>query len=58
MADVVLIHSAAGCRPAVHRAAERLRAAGHTVLIPDFYEGAIFTDLDEGVAHMRSLGWP
>ncbi len=57
MADVVLIHSAAGCRPAVHRAADRLRAGGHTVHVPDLYEGAVFDDLDEGVAHMKAIGW-
>lgn len=58
MADVVLFHSAAGLRPAVLRAADGLRAQGHTVTTPDLYDGATFTDLDEGVAHMQSIGWP
>ncbi len=57
MADVVLFHSAAGLRPAVLRAAEGLRALGHIVSTPDLYDGQTFTDLDAGVAHMRSIGW-
>ncbi|MBB5933498.1 dienelactone hydrolase [Streptomyces zagrosensis] len=36
---IVLFHSAYGLRPAVHTAAERLRAAGHEVHLPDLYEG-------------------
>ena len=58
MAEVVLFHSAAGLRPAVLRAADGLRALGHGVTTPDLYDGRTFTDLDEGVAHMRSIGWP
>ncbi len=58
MADVVLLHSAAGLRPAVRRAADRLRAAGHTVTLPDLYAGEVFTDLEQGVALMNAIGWP
>jgi len=36
-------------------AADRLRAAGHTVHTPDFYDGEVFDDLDEG---MRKEGAP
>jgi dienelactone hydrolase len=58
VADVVLFHSAVGLRPAVERAAEGLRAHGHTVTTPDLYDGETFTDVDEGVAHMQSISWP
>ncbi|WP_438696096.1 dienelactone hydrolase family protein [Streptomyces alkaliphilus] len=37
MADVILFHSALGPRPAVFALADRLRAAGHTVHVPDLY---------------------
>ncbi|GAB3113881.1 dienelactone hydrolase family protein [Streptomyces calidiresistens] len=37
MADVILFHSAMGPRPAVFALADRLRAAGHTVHVPDLY---------------------
>lgn len=58
MADVVLLHSAVGLRPAVTRAADGLRAQGHAVTTPDLYDGRTFADVDEGVAHMQSIGWP
>jgi dienelactone hydrolase len=42
MAHVALIHSVLGIRPGVTDAAERLRAAGHEVLVPDLFEGRVF----------------
>lgn len=58
MAEIVLFHSALGLRPGTLRDAERLRAAGHVVHTPDLYEGRLFTDADEGVAHSGVIGWP
>ena len=55
--DVVLLHSALGLRPAVRRTAERLTAAGHRMHVPDLYDGRVFDDVDEGVAHLQRLGW-
>ncbi|GAA2225555.1 dienelactone hydrolase family protein [Kitasatospora cystarginea] len=51
MAQIVLLHSAYGLRPAVSAAAERLRAAGHAVHTPDLYEGQVFDDIEAGMAH-------
>ncbi|WP_367125751.1 dienelactone hydrolase family protein [Streptomyces phytohabitans] len=48
MATVVLFHSVHGLRPAVHTAAERLRAAGHTVHVPDLYEGRTAETVEQG----------
>ncbi|AXK32660.1 dienelactone hydrolase [Streptomyces armeniacus] len=48
MATVVLFHSVYGLRPAVHSAAERLRAAGHTVHVPDLYEGRSAETVEQG----------
>lgn len=48
MADIVLVHSALGLRPAVTEAAERLRAAGHRVEVPDLFEGRISQTVEEG----------
>ncbi|MFJ1752594.1 dienelactone hydrolase family protein [Kitasatospora sp. NPDC088134] len=56
MAEIVLFHSAYGLRPAVHEAADRLRAAGHTVHTPDLYEGRTFDDLEEGMAYRDEVG--
>lgn len=39
-------------------AADRLRAAGHQVTIPDLYAGEVATTLDEGYALNERIGWP
>lgn len=56
MAEVVLFHSALGLRPGVKDAADRLRAAGHTVHVPDYYDGEVFDDLDDGLRKRDELG--
>jgi dienelactone hydrolase len=57
VAEVVLFHSALGLRPGVTVAADRLRAAGHTVHAPDYYDGEVFDDLDEGLRKRDALGY-
>lgn len=57
MADILLFHHAQGLTPGVHAFADDLRAAGHTVHVPDFYDGRTFATVDEGVDHARSLGF-
>jgi dienelactone hydrolase len=49
MAVVVMFHSVLGLRPGVLGAADRLRAAGHTVHTPDLFDGEVFDDIDEGM---------
>ncbi|MFF2950822.1 dienelactone hydrolase family protein [Kitasatospora sp. NPDC057965] len=56
MAQILLLHSAYGLRPAVHAAADRLRDAGHTVHTPDLYDGRTFDDIEEGMAYKEELG--
>jgi dienelactone hydrolase len=56
MAEVVLFHSALGLRPGVMGAADRMRAAGHTVHTPDYYDGEVFDGLDEGLRKRDDLG--
>jgi dienelactone hydrolase len=56
MAEIVLFHHAQGLTSGVLAFADELRSAGHTVHVPDLYEGKTFDDLDEGVAHARELG--
>jgi dienelactone hydrolase len=58
MAEIVLFHTALGPHPGTVRDADRVRAAGHVVHLPDLYEGRVFTDADEGVAHSDVIGWP
>ncbi|MFB7646691.1 dienelactone hydrolase family protein [Streptomyces sp. NPDC056084] len=46
--NIMLFHSVYGLRPAVQEAAERLRAAGHQVHVPDLYEGRTAETVEEG----------
>lgn len=57
MATVLLFHHAQGQTPGFLAFADELREAGHTVHAPDLYEGRTFDDIDEGVAHARSVGF-
>ncbi|MBA2715392.1 MAG: dienelactone hydrolase family protein [Rubrobacteraceae bacterium] len=57
MAELVLFHAVLGLRPGVIAAADRLRAAGHTVHTPDLYDGEIFDDLDDGLRKEEALGY-
>ena len=57
MAAVALFHSVYGLRPAVRQAAERLRAAGHQVVVPDLYGVPAVDTLDEGFALADAVGW-
>ena len=56
VANVVLFHSIYGRRPSVIAAAERFRAAGHTVTTPDLYDGTVFGDLAEAREFRDRLG--
>ncbi|MET7766503.1 dienelactone hydrolase family protein [Streptomyces sp. NPDC005336] len=53
---ILLFHSAYGLRPAVHAAADRLRAAGHEVIVPDLYEGRTAGTVEEGMAIRERIG--
>lgn len=57
MAELVLFHHAQGLTPGVAAFAARLRAAGHTVHVPDLYDGRTFDAIEEGVAHAREVGF-
>ncbi|WP_185921616.1 dienelactone hydrolase family protein [Streptomyces sp. WAC06614] len=54
--DIMLFHSTYGLRPAVQDAAGRLRAAGHTVVVPDLFEGRTFDTVEEGMAFRDGTG--
>lgn len=56
LATVVLFHSVLGLRPAVHKAADRLRAAGHEVHTPDLFEGRTAADIEEGMKLKDEIG--
>lgn len=57
MAEVVLYHHAQGLTDGVEAFAAELRQAGHTVHVPDLYDGHAFGTLEEGLAYARRTGF-
>ncbi|GGP99922.1 dienelactone hydrolase [Streptosporangium pseudovulgare] len=57
MAEVLLFHHVHGLTAGVLEFAEELRRAGHTVHVPDLYEGKVFDDFEESVAYARKVGF-
>ncbi|MEU1627200.1 dienelactone hydrolase family protein [Streptomyces sp. NPDC020096] len=53
---VILFHSMYGLRPAVHAAADRLRAAGHEVVVPDLFDGRTADTVTDGLAIKDEIG--
>ncbi|MGY2003899.1 dienelactone hydrolase family protein [Blastococcus sp. SYSU DS1024] len=58
MTDIALFHSVLGVRPGVLDAADRLRSAGHDVLVVDQYDGLGFDDYGTAGAHVEKIGYP
>jgi dienelactone hydrolase len=57
MAEVVVFHHVQGLTSGVRDFAERLRQAGHTVHVPDLYEGRVFDRFEDGMAHAAEVGF-
>ena len=57
MAELLIFHHAQGLTPGVRAFGERMAAAGHTVHVPDLYDGRTFETLDEGIAHAGEIGF-
>lgn len=57
MAEVLVFHHGHGLTTGVRAFAEQLRAAGHTVHVPDLFEGRVFDSLEEGVGYAESIGF-
>jgi dienelactone hydrolase len=57
MASVALFHSVYGLRPAVLAVAERFRAAGHHVVVPDLFGEPPVGTIDEGFALAGKVGF-
>jgi dienelactone hydrolase len=58
MAEMLLFHSAQGQSVGFHSFADELRAAGHTVHLPDLFNGRMFATIDEGMGYAEELGFP
>ena len=57
MAEILLFHHAQGLTPGCHSFADKLRAAGHIVHVPDLYDGKTFKELSDGIAHAENMGF-
>ena len=57
MAEVLLFHHAEGRTAGVVAFADELRDAGHTVHVPDLYEGRTFATLEDGLAYSSEVGF-
>jgi dienelactone hydrolase len=57
MAEVLLFHHAQGVTPGITAFADDLRVAGHTVHVPDLFDGRTFGSIDEGMAFVKVQGF-
>jgi dienelactone hydrolase len=57
MANVIFFHSVLGLRDIEQRISDHLRAASHTVALPDLYEGDTTDDMIEGFEIKERVGW-
>lgn len=57
MTEIVLFHHAQGLTSGLVALADRLQFAGHTVHLPDVYDGATFADLESGLDYAGSVGF-
>lgn len=56
MTEVLLFHHIQGLTDGVVAFADELRASGHTVHTPDFFDGRTFDSIEEGFAYAQGLG--
>ena len=57
MTDVILFHHAQGLTDGIRSFADELRAAGHSVTVPDLYEGKTFASIEDGVGYAQETGF-
>jgi dienelactone hydrolase len=57
MAEVLLFHHAQGVTPGITAFADDLRAAGHTVHVPDLFDRRTFGSIEEGMAFVKAQGF-
>jgi dienelactone hydrolase len=56
MAEVVLFHHVQGLTDGLRDFADQLRSSGHTVHLPDLFEGERPATIDDGIALVKSTG--
>ena len=56
MTQILLFHHELGLTDGVRALAQKIEAGGHTVHLPDLYEGRTFTTVQQGLAHLNEIG--
>jgi len=56
VAEIIMFHHVQGLTSGVTAIAEEFRAAGHSVTLPDLFDGRTFETLDEGVGWVGEIG--
>ncbi|WP_282936614.1 dienelactone hydrolase family protein [Paenibacillus sp. RC67] len=57
MAEVLLFHHALGLTKGIFTFTDELRRAGHTVHVPDLFDGHLFTTIKDGMAYVKEIGF-
>jgi dienelactone hydrolase len=57
MPTILLFHHVQGLTSGVTAIADTLRAAGHTVHVPDLLDGKTFGSIPEGIAYVKTIGF-
>ena len=57
MAEVLVFHHAPGVTPGMRAFAEELSAAGHSVHMPDLFDGRTFRSIEAGLAYINEIGF-
>jgi dienelactone hydrolase len=57
LSEVLVFHHAQGVTPGITAFADELRAAGHTVHVPDLFDGRTFGSIPEGMAFIKEQGF-
>ena len=57
MTEILLFHHAQGQTAGFLGFAEKLRQAGHTMHVPDLFDGRTFDTIDDGVAYAEQVGF-
>lgn len=58
VAEIIMFHHVQGLTSGVAAIAEEFRAAGHSVTLPDLFDGRTFDTLAEGVSWIGEIGRP
>lgn len=57
MAQVLVFHHALGLTKGIYTFADELRKAGHTVHVPDLFEGRLFSTIEDGLNYVNEIGF-